>query len=776
MKPKKVLFALVPAVLVGLSCASLAAGQLSFPPQPGIAPPPEVVQAEKHDVSPALRDIPVIPPPDPPVFREIPRQPLPRRGPKLPGFLDPVTQASPGPGTMPSTQKNFEGLSNADQSSVSGFVVLPPDTNGDVGPTHYVQWVNLAFAIYGKDGTKLYGPAAGNTLWTGFGAPCATRNDGDPIVLYDHLADRWLMSQFAFPNGFSSGPYYQCIAVSQTSDPTGPYHRYAFKISDTKLNDYPKFGVWSDGYYMAINQFVCSFSCSWAGQGVVAFERAKILSGDTTAKMAYFDLYSVDRNLGGMLPSDLDGPAPPAGTLNYFVEVDDDAWGYSPDQLQIWGFHVDWTTPSNSTFTKLGVLTTAPFDSNMCGYSRNCVPQPGTTRKVDAISDRLMYRLQYRNFGPYASLVVNHTVDVDGFDHAGIRWYELRNTGSGWSIYQQGTYAPDGDHRWMGSLAMDSAGNMALGFSVSGTTTYPSIRYTGRLAGDLLGSMTQGEAILIGGAGSQTSSSSRWGDYSMLGVDPLDGCTFWYTQEYYLTTSSASWHTRIGSFKFSSCGVAASGADLSISMADAPDPVTAGATLTYTLAVNNAGPETATGVSVTDTLPAGVTSVKASGTGWTCSGTGPVTCTMASLAVGVALPITITVTAPTAGGAITNAATVSSATADPNSSNNTAAATTTVQTATSTSLSVLRPNGGETWKISTRKTIQWSSSVVGGNVEIALSRNGGGSWEILFASTPNDASETWSVTGPATSAARIRVCTVSSPSVCDTSDGNFVIK
>ena len=508
---------------------------------------PVTIQSQRHDVSAPLGNIPATVDVEPraPGFQEIPRQPLPKRGPK-PNVVDPVLQNSLGGLAMPSTTTNFEGVGNLNS-------VLPPDSNAAVGPSHVVQWVNLSLAMWDKSGNLLYGPVSGNTIWSGFGGPCQSTNNGDPIVLYDHLANRWVLSQFAMPN-YPSGPFYQCIAVSTTGDPTGSYARYQFQISATKLNDYPKLAVWPDGYYMSMNQYTCSvISCSWAGAGVAVFERAPMLTGGT-ARMVYQDLAGVDINLGGMLPSSLDGAAPPAGTPNYFSQVDDDAWGYSPDQLQIWAFHADWNNTANATFTKVTTLPTAAFDSNMCGYSRNCIPQSGTSVKVDAISDRLMYRLQYRQFADHASVVVNHTVDVDGTDHAGVRWYELRNTGGAWSIYQQGTYAPDSNHRWMGSAAMDKDGNIALGYSVSSGSMFPSIRYTGRLSTDALGTLPQGESTLIAGAGAQTHSSGRWGDYSSMAVDPSDGCTFWYTQEYLPATSSAGWHTRLGSFKFASCG------------------------------------------------------------------------------------------------------------------------------------------------------------------------------------------------------------------------------
>lgn len=539
--PARVLFA-VSLLLVVVATGVVAADALASG-----GPRPVVRYASRSDATAPLRDLPPIPP-MPPVLGEIfeqrPARLLPNRQGGGPSGPDPVLQVTGPQASVPTSPSGFEGVGNENG-------VLPPDPVGDVGPNHYVQMVNLSFAIWDRSGNLLYGPVDNNTLWQGFGGPCETTNDGDPIVLYDELADRWMLSQFALPR-FPRGPFYQCIAVSQTADPMGEYYRYQFTISSDKLNDYPKFGVWPDGYYMAVNQFKCSMLfCNWGGQGVVAFERDQMLVGGP-ARMVYFDLFNSDANLGGMLPSDLDGPEPLPGEPNYFVQVDDNAWGYSPDQLQVWEFGVDWASPASSTFSPGGVVSVAAFNSDMCGYSRNCIPQPGGTA-VDAISDRLMYRLQYRNFGAHQTLVVNHTVDVGG-DHAGVRWYELRDSGSGWNVHQQGTYAPDGNHRWMGSVAMNSAGDIALGFSVSGTSQFPSIRVTGRLAEDPLGQMTLGEVTLAEGSGYQTHSSGRWGDYSMLAVDPFDGCTFWYTQEYYAKVGIAPWQTRIGSVKLRDCG------------------------------------------------------------------------------------------------------------------------------------------------------------------------------------------------------------------------------
>jgi hypothetical protein len=273
--------------------------------------------------------------------------------------------------------------------------------------------------------------------------------------------------------------------------------------------------------------------------------------------------------------------------------VDDDAWGYSPDQIQMWAFDVDWGTPTNSTFSHVVDLGTAAFDSNMCNYSRNCIPQPGGVA-VDAISDRLMYRLQYRNFGSHQTLVTNHTVDATGTNRAGIRWYEVRNSGGGWSIYQQGTFSPDTNHRWMGSIAMDGNGNIGLGYSVSSTTVFPSIRYSGRLSTDPLGTLPQGEGVIIAGSGYQTHSSGRWGDYSMLSVDPVDDCTYWYTQEYYAVIGAASWQTRIGAFGLPGCAGLPT-----------PTPTATGPTATPTPTATLAGKVTSTPTPTRTPTPVG---------------------------------------------------------------------------------------------------------------------------------------------------------------------------
>ena len=477
--------------------------------------------------------------------REIPlgRLPRPTVRPRLLAAekADPVVQRMFGPPSMPEPLFTFEGISNLDG-------VYPPDVNGDVGLDHYVEMVNLHMCIYDKaTGTNVVAPFLMSSLYAaaGFGAPASTTDDGDPVVLYDHLAHRWMISQFIV----SVTPCHEVIGISQTSDPTGAWYLYDFVMPNNKMNDYPHFGMWPDGYYMTDNQFDGN---SWGGAGVFAFDRAKMLAGDTNATYQYFDLYGVNADFGGMLPADLDGPPPPEGTPCPFLMVDD-SYVNGFDAMYQWDFHVDWTNPANSTFGNSGhpnaTNAVAPFDSTFDG-GRNNIPQPGTAQKLDAIADRLMHRVQYRNFNSYETLVASHTVDA-GVNHAGVRWYvmERANPAAGFGLADQGTHAPDSAHRWMGSAALDGQGNLAVGYSCSDTNIYPSIRYAGRLATDPTGSLYQGEAEMYTGSGSQTGTGARWGDYTMMSVDPADEVTFWYVNEYYPVTAAVAWHTRIGAFR-----------------------------------------------------------------------------------------------------------------------------------------------------------------------------------------------------------------------------------
>jgi len=454
---------------------------------------------------------------------------------------DGALQTTLGPSVSTTNGLNFAGVGDGDY----GFSVqyAPPDTVGAVGATQYVQWVNTYFAVFNKStGAIATGfPKPGNSPWVGFGGGCETNNDGDPIVQYDKLANRWILTQFSV----STTPYLQCVAVSQTSDATGAYYRYAFSYGNTQFNDYPKLGVWPDGYYISYNIF--NNAQTFAGSKVCAFDRAKMLVGNTSATQQCFQLSS---SFGGLLPSDLDGTtAPPAGSPNFFMN-------FGANSLNLWKFHVDFANSANTNFAGPTNIPVAAFNA-ACSGGGACIPQPGTSNKLDSLADRLMYRLAYRNRAGVESLLVNHSVAVGSNKRnkiTSVRWYEIRTPNGTPSVFQQGTLSTaDGIHRWMGSIAMDKMGDIALGYSASSSSVYPSIRYTGRLVTDPLGTM-QTESIIQAGTGSQsTFNLHRWGDYSAMTVDPVDDCTFWYTTEYLKSNGSWNWSTRIASFKFPAC-------------------------------------------------------------------------------------------------------------------------------------------------------------------------------------------------------------------------------
>lgn len=503
-----------------------------------------VTGEHSHDVSPPLRDVPSLGR----LVSNSPDRPLRLTG--VPhsagGGVDPGLQSNPLPLIGATNFLNFAGVGDGDY----GFTpnAAPPDTNGAVGATQYVQWVNESFAVFNKTtGAIAAGfPKTGNTLWAGFTNPdgtasnCATRNDGDPIVAYDKAAGRWVLTQFSVPSG---GPYEQCVAVSTTSDATGSYYRYSFSYGATQFNDYPKLGVWPDAYYITYNIF--NNASTFAGAKLCAFDRAKMLTGAAATQHCF----QLSTSYGGVLPPDLDGAtAPPAGAPAPFLN-------FTSNALNLWRFHVDFTTPANTTLTSPVNIPVNAF-TEACGGG-TCIPQPGTNNQLDSLADRLMFRLAYRNFTGHESLVVNHSIKVSGSKRSevdGIRWYELRSVTSGTPVvFQQGTYAPgDGTSRWMGSMAMDKVGNIAVGYSASSSSVYPSIRFAARAAVDAPGSLGT-EASLLSGTGAQTGTLHRWGDYSALTLDPTDDCTFFYTTEYQKSNGSFNWSTRIASFKLAGC-------------------------------------------------------------------------------------------------------------------------------------------------------------------------------------------------------------------------------
>lgn len=515
----------------------------------------------------------------------------------------------------------------------------PNDTNGDVGPNDYVQMINSTFQIFDKQGVARGPAAAISTLWTAADptdtSECATQNAGDPIVLYDNLADRWLLSQFARAN-------FICIAISQTADPTGTYYLYQFDTG--RFPDYYKIGAWPDGYYASAN--LGSPNTALA----VVFDRANMLNGNPAGSVQ-FEVASLVGNFDILIPSDVDGITnPPFGTPNFMYRPRD--VGVAPggvDRLEMWEFSVDWTTPANSTLNGPIDIPTAPFDSTTCTYNfpTDCIPQPGTAQLITAIPLGGMYRFPYRNFGTHEVLAGNFTVDADGNDGVGIRWFILERSGGGaWAVANEGTYAPQPVgapafvHRWMGSLAMDRFGNLALGHSRSSSqdpTTagsgFPSAMYTGRAASDPIGLLPQPEILIR--QGQSATGSNRWGDYYSMSVDPLDDCTFWYTGD--STGAGGFRQSSITSFRFADCA-----ADLMIEKSASPDPVLAGEQLFYTITVTNNGPIDALDVEVVDTLPPGVDYV--TDTDSCVEGpTGILTCFLGDIANGESVAFTIKV-------------------------------------------------------------------------------------------------------------------------------------
>ena len=583
---------------------------------------------------------------------------------------------------------------------------FPPDTVGDVGRNHYIQMTNApsnsgntVFQIFDKQGNDLSGgPLRFGGLWPA-GDPCNS-DLGDPIVVYDHLADRWNLNQFA--RNAAQTQFWMCIAISQTPNPVANSW-FLYTIEVPVFPDYPKFGVWPDGYYMS----------SYEGNnlGVFVFDRNAMLTGAAAAftKFTIGSLGTAAVRDTRILPADLDGPAPPAGTPNYFVRPVDDQQdpGNPVDRVEIWQFASNWTTNSFS-FTLATTISGAalvPFDIMTCnrtgGGVRDCVPQPDTASTVDALSNRPMMQLKYRRFAGHESMVFNQTIDVSGSvnailgfvpsnEVAGIRWYELRRGAGPWGIEQQGTYAPQPIaatteaqlvHRWMGSMAIDRDGNFALGYSVAndddtnGQEIFPGIRYSGRRFDDLAGQFGQTERVILNGTISETGGAGqRWGDYSAMSVDPVDDCTFYFTT--HVATGAGGKATRIAAFRFDTCGT-----DLGITKTDTPDPVAAGDLLRYNITVTNHGGNLAEDVGVTDTLPAGVSYVSDT-IGCTLAGS-TLTCELGNIAPGASVAFSIQVRVSSSAivngiTTLTNEATVTALTGDPNPLNNTATASTIV--------------------------------------------------------------------------------------------------
>ena len=467
-------------------------------------------------------------------------------------------------GTLPvSVTASYTGLGNG----FSGWTnqgLLPPDTTLAVGNNQILQWVNVRLTILNKTtGVKLLsgsGYVNGSQIWSGLSSTsiCRTQNNGDPVVQYDRIANRWVLSQFAFNSTNTQNAF--CFAVSQSRDATGAYNLYEYDFPNV-LPDYPKLGIWPDAYYMTANDFTYPAG-SYSGTKVCAFDRPAMIAG-TTATAVCFESANNGVQFAS-IPGDFEGTlAPPAGSAEYILNGNWFSLNSPPYGLQIRRFKPDFVTPANSTFDDgfgggSGSYVSLPFDSSVIGACADsgstCVPQPGTNRVLDTLSMRPMYRLAYRNLGGNReSLVFTQTVDPTGSAVAGIQLIEIRNPGANPpAIYNNVNFNPDTTNRFQGAAATDKLGNIGIGYSVSSSTLSPGIRIAGRLRNDIKNTL-RGEMNVKTGAGAQTSTAKRWGDYSTMQIDPDDECTFWYTTEYTSASSTSNWSTQIVSFKFAGC-------------------------------------------------------------------------------------------------------------------------------------------------------------------------------------------------------------------------------
>jgi hypothetical protein len=482
----------------------------------------------------------------------------------------------------------------------------PSDNSLAVGRDHIVQIVNSRMAIFTKKGKRydttgraLYGPVETRNVFKGFGGPCDQRNNGDAVVRYDQLANRWLIVMPIFsriadqddnrvaprdgdparrsllgipgqpgralrlyeppppppdtqpavrdttrrrPPPPAQGVYAMCYALSVGADPLGPYYRYEF--IRPLFPDYPRPAVWPDGYYVPTStgdEVIQKHAC--------VVERAKMLVGaDATEQCVIIDGVNFLNN------ADVDGTsAPPRGAPNIMMAAGGKQLDKNMEDSVIlaWSFHVDWKDPSKTRVDGPRRIAVAPYHYLCDGQLTNCVPQAGTDRRLDAQGDKLMARLAYRRIGQRESIVAVHSVNTSA-GGGGVRWYEFRlDNHRVPSVYQQGTYAPDSAFRWMASPAMDARGNIGIGYSYGGPAEFAGQRFAGRLATDPPGKLTLRETVLVEGEAPQVN-TLRWEDYTQTAVDPSDDCTIWYVGDY-LKRGAASYSTRIGAFRMPGC-------------------------------------------------------------------------------------------------------------------------------------------------------------------------------------------------------------------------------
>jgi len=465
---------------------------------------------------------------------------------------------------MPPPLLTFDGTDR----NGSGCNCRPPDTNGDVGPNHYLQTVNTGFRVFSKSGTPLTPFITYNSFFAplGSGNPCGNnQNDGDPFAFYDQVADRWVVSDFAFPGFPGSGPFYECFGVSQTPDPTGAYNLYALQVSATSLDDYPKMAMWNNpqpggAYFLTTNLFDGTTE-AFEGVAVFALDRGAMIGGQPALAIGFtLSANDVGASYSFVPATFRTGTPPPAGRDEMVLAVDSpSSGGVSLTQVHARFFHVDFVTPANSTF---GVgpthqpnaeITVNPFVDAFTDSGTLLVPQPNSLPPLDTLGDKIMTPMVYQNRNGTESLWADQTIMLNYPNGpTAIRWYQFDVTGGNFPAtaaqQQDWSNGNDGLYRWMPSIAVDANGSMAIGYSVSSASVFPNISYAGRFASDPPNNLAQGEAVMFAGTGGQTSASGRWGDYSMTTLD-IDGTTFWHTNEYYAVTGSI-WSTRVGKFTF----------------------------------------------------------------------------------------------------------------------------------------------------------------------------------------------------------------------------------
>jgi hypothetical protein len=425
-----------------------------------------------------------------------------------------------------------------------------------VGPDHVFEILNGNMAVFTKKGKKyestgklLYGAVPNNTVFAGFGVRCGVSNNADSVVRYDQLADRWLIvvPVFTRPPDNPQGPYAMCYAVSATPDPLGPYYRYEFQRP--LFPDYPRPAIWPDGYYnpsstsdnllpeVITQKHECIADRNKMLRGLPAMEQCVVIDGG---------VFTLNTDVDGKRP-------PPVGAPNIMMSTGGTQLMkiFEDDGIYFYKVHVDWGDPSKTSVSAPQKIAVAPYHYLCDGQLSSCVSQPGTERRLDAQGDKLIQRLVYRNFGDHESILAEHSVATAA--HAGgVRWYEFRlNKTRDPVLYQQGTYAPDGFYRWLGSMAMDRKGDIGMGYSFGGDPNFAGQRIAARRARDPKGQMTYHESVLAEGQASQTG-SLRWEDYTNITVDPVDDCTFWFVGNY-LKSGAASSTTRIGSFAVPGC-------------------------------------------------------------------------------------------------------------------------------------------------------------------------------------------------------------------------------